>query len=149
MKKSPSSGLLFNSRPSSVRKFRGLSISLACLGSIFFSFFLLFKVLPEPTKEHTSTSRHQHVKQGLTFLQPYSKLGKFQRAAVSVDSEPCAKIGNDVLIRGGNAFDAAVASMYCNSVVNSQSMGLGGGFIMVMTLKNGTRLALNIIPIDK
>ena len=29
---------------------------------------------------------------GLSFLQPYSKLGKFQRAAVSVDSEPCAKV---------------------------------------------------------
>ena len=32
----------------------------------------------------------------------------------------------------------------CFLVVNSQSMGLGGGFIMVMTLKNGTRYNFNL-----
>jgi len=71
-----------------------------------------------------------------------SKLGKFEYAAVSVDSIPCAKIGKDVMLRGGNAFDSAIATMYCNSVINSQSMGLGGGFIMTIYLANGTSLAL-------
>ncbi|XP_023328042.1 glutathione hydrolase 2 isoform X3 [Eurytemora carolleeae] len=68
--------------------------------------------------------------------------GEFEYGAVSVDSIPCAKIGKDVMLRGGNSIDSAVATMYCNSVINSQSMGLGGGFIMTIYLANGTSLAL-------
>jgi len=71
-----------------------------------------------------------------------SDMGVFDYAAVSVDSIPCATIGKDVMLRGGNSFDSAIATMYCNSVVNSQSMGLGGGFIMTIYLANGTSLAL-------
>jgi len=71
-----------------------------------------------------------------------SRMGAYEYAAVSVDSIPCATIGKDVMLRGGNSMDSAVATMYCNSVVNSQSMGLGGGFIMTIYLANGTSLAL-------
>ena len=46
------------------------------------------------------------------------------------------------MLLGGNAVDSAIATMYCNSVVNSQSMGLGGGFIMTVHLANGTSVAL-------
>ena len=38
---------------------------------------------------------------------------------------------------------STIKYIHCFLVVNSQSMGLGGGFIMVMTLKNGTRYNLN------
>ena len=48
----------------------------------------------------------------------------------------------DVMLMGGNAIDSAIATMYCNTVVNSQSMGIGGGFIMTVYLANGTRLSL-------
>jgi len=71
-----------------------------------------------------------------------SLLGKFEYGAVSVDSIPCATIGKKVMLDGGNVFDSSIATMYCNSVVNSQSMGLGGGFIMTIYLTNGTKLAL-------
>jgi len=71
-----------------------------------------------------------------------SEMGVFEYAAVSVDSIPCAKVGKDVMLRGGNSFDSAIATMYCNSVINSQSMGLGGGFIMTIYLSNGTSMAL-------
>ena len=30
-----------------------------------------------------------------------------------------------VMLDGGNAMDSAIATMYCNTVVNSQSMGIG------------------------
>ena len=46
------------------------------------------------------------------------------------------------MLMGGNAIDSAIATMYCNSVVNPQSMGIGGGFIMTLYLSNGTRLSL-------
>jgi len=103
----------------------------------FLAFAFLFRSLPDPVHIHKRSIKQDKVKPKV------SPLGKFKHAAVSVDSIPCAQIGNDILLQGGNAFDSAVAAMYCNSVVNSQSMGLGGGFIMVMTLENGTRLALN------
>ena len=46
------------------------------------------------------------------------------------------------MLLGGNAVDASIATMYCNTVVNSQSMGLGGGFIMTIYMANGRKLAL-------
>ena len=45
-------------------------------------------------------------------------------------------------MRGGTAVDAAIAALFCNGVVNSQSMGIGGGFLMTVVLANGTKLAL-------
>ena len=32
------------------------------------------------------------------------------------------------MLDGGNAMDSAIATMYCNTVVNSQSMGIGSFF---------------------
>ena len=29
------------------------------------------------------------------------------------------------MLDGGNAIDSSIATMYCNTVVNSQSMGIG------------------------
>ena len=44
----------------------------------------------------------------------------------------------DVLLEGGTAVDAAIAGMFCNGVYNSQSMGLGGGFMMtIYSAKDG------------
>ena len=87
-----------------------------------------------------------------------SELGRFDYAAVSVDSIPCSRIGKsevpppltslliavcrNIMLMGGNAIDSSIATMYCNTVVNSQSMGIGGGFIMTVYLANGTRVAL-------
>lgn len=58
--------------------------------------------------------------------------GKFTKAAVTTDHEICSGIGGNILKKGGNAVDAAVAVMFCLGVTNPQSSGLGGGFLMTI-----------------
>ena len=38
--------------------------------------------------------------------------------------------------------DTAIAVLFCNGVVTSQSMGIGGGFLMTIYLANGTAVSL-------
>ncbi len=56
-----------------------------------------------------------------------SKLGKYSLAAVAVDNEECSRIGRSILLKGGKAVDASIAPSFCDGVLNSQSIGIGGG----------------------
>ena len=42
--------------------------------------------------------------------------------------------------RNGTAVDAAIATLFCNGVYSSQSMGIGGGFIMTIYLKDSGKV---------
>jgi len=64
-----------------------------------------------------------------------SKLGKYARAAVAVDNEECSRIGKSILLKGGKAVDAAIAASLCNGVLNSHSMGIGGGCVFLVYSK--------------
>ncbi|EFO17722.1 gamma-glutamyl transpeptidase [Loa loa] len=70
-------------------------------------------------------------------------MGKYTSAAVTCDHGLCSEIGRNILIRGGNAVDASIASMFCLGVTNPQSSGIGGGFIM--TLYNRTEKKCTVI----
>ncbi|KAG7154169.1 Glutathione hydrolase 1 proenzyme-like [Homarus americanus] len=59
-----------------------------------------------------------------------SRFGEFPQAAVSTDGQPCAQVTMDILRKNGTAADAAIAGLLCIGVTNTQSAGLGGGFLM-------------------
>ncbi|XP_070780870.1 glutathione hydrolase 5 proenzyme [Enoplosus armatus] len=63
--------------------------------------------------------------------------GSFRHAAVSADSLRCSEIGRNMLQQGGSAVDGAIAALLCTSVVNPQSMGIGGGSIITIRNKTG------------
>ncbi|XP_045145501.1 glutathione hydrolase 5 proenzyme [Echinops telfairi] len=56
----------------------------------------------------------------------------FVHAAVAADSTVCSDIGRAILQQHGSPTDAAIAALVCTSVVNPQSMGLGGGVIFTI-----------------
>ncbi|XP_055724208.1 glutathione hydrolase 5 proenzyme-like isoform X2 [Salvelinus fontinalis] len=62
----------------------------------------------------------------------------YKHAAVSADSKLCSDIGRDILQQGGSAVDGAIAALLCTSLVNPQSMGLGGGSIFTVRDETGT-----------
>lgn len=61
-----------------------------------------------------------------------SQLGNYSSAAVVADNGICSEIGRDIIIRGGNAVDAAVAATFCIGVLDAQSAGIGGGHFMTI-----------------
>ncbi|XP_062701867.1 glutathione hydrolase 1 proenzyme-like isoform X4 [Aedes albopictus] len=66
----------------------------------------------------------------------YTPLHVFKHAAVCSDSEICSGVGRDILQRNGSVVDATLATMFCAGLSNMQSMGIGGGFIMNIYIKN-------------
>ena len=69
---------------------------------------------------------------------------KVSRSQSSVSAPVITNIFSlrNILQKKGTAVDAAIAVLFCNGVVTSQSMGIGGGFIMTVHLANGTALSL-------
>ncbi|CDK13482.1 Gamma-glutamyltranspeptidase 1 [Caenorhabditis elegans] len=72
-----------------------------------------------------------------------SPLGKYSKAAVAADNEICSEIGRNILLKGGNAVDSAIAALFCIGVMDTHSAGIGGGHFM--TIYNATTKECTVI----
>jgi gamma-glutamyltranspeptidase/glutathione hydrolase len=76
---------------------------------------------------------------GVTTGYPPEHAAVFTRDAVAADHAEASKAGAEVLAAGGNAADAAAATMLALGVVNPASSGLGGGgFALYYCAKDGS-----------
>ncbi|MBI3767437.1 MAG: gamma-glutamyltransferase [Deltaproteobacteria bacterium] len=66
-----------------------------------------------------------------------------RHGAVAAEHPRAAEIGAEILRRGGNAVDAAIATAYAVCVLNASSCGLGGGGFMLIHEANGAVHALD------
>src|SRR3954451_15421234 len=62
---------------------------------------------------------------------------------VATESPAAARVGRGVLEAGGNAVDAAVATVFALNVARPQSCGIGGGGFMVYRSRTGRQRALD------
>ncbi len=66
-----------------------------------------------------------------------------ERGMVASSVGPAAEAGREILARGGNAVDAAIAMGFAAGVAHQFSSGLGGGGFVVGVLASGERFALD------
>jgi gamma-glutamyltranspeptidase/glutathione hydrolase len=66
-----------------------------------------------------------------------------QRGMVVTTDRVASEVGAEILRRGGNAVDAAVATHFALAVVNPEAGNIGGGGFMVVRMKDGTTASLD------
>src|SRR5262245_31005785 len=62
---------------------------------------------------------------------------------VASTNEVASKVGVDIMKRGGNAVDAAIAIAFALAVTHPAAGNLGGGGFMMIRLKNGRTTAID------
>ncbi|XP_028681250.1 glutathione hydrolase 5 proenzyme-like [Erpetoichthys calabaricus] len=67
----------------------------------------------------------------------------FRHAAVAADTATCSEVGKSMLQNGGSAVDSAIAALLCTSLLNPQSMGIGGGVIFNIYEASGKVTIIN------
>ncbi|KAL4990405.1 nucleophile aminohydrolase [Aspergillus falconensis] len=88
-------------------------------------------VLPSPLDSY---DRYTHARQYERSAEAHD--GK--RGAVASESAICSRHGTDIILMGGNAADAMVATMLCVGVVGMYHSGIGGGGFMLVKSPDGS-----------
>ncbi|CAF0712388.1 unnamed protein product [Brachionus calyciflorus] len=65
-----------------------------------------------------------------------SILGMYENFAVAADNAYCSTVGKEMFEKNASAVDVAISTALCNSIMNAQSMGLGGGHFMNIYIKS-------------
>ncbi|QPT34960.1 gamma-glutamyltransferase [Proteus penneri] len=73
----------------------------------------------------------------------YEPAVEAQQGMVVSSQHLASQVGNDILQKGGNAIDAAVAVGYAQAVVNACCGNIGGGGFMTIHLADGTNTFIN------
>jgi len=111
-----------------------------------FSIFLLFFVLLFSCKTNQNldtTELRPSLKSVYPFVQTEQK-GILGKNGMVVTAHPLAsKIGLEILQKGGNAFDAAIAVKFALAVAYPHAGNIGGGAFAILRLKNGESTALD------
>ena len=75
----------------------------------------------------------------ITFRRKHAKTAKSRFGMVSTASKVATDAGVEMLEKGGNAVDAAVASAFCLGVTEPQASGLGGQSMVFLHLAGGEK----------
>lgn len=113
--------------------------------SIFLVFFvLLFSCKTNPTnRDLDKTELRPSLKSVYPFVKTSEK-GILGQNGMVVTAHPLAsKIGLEILKKGGNAFDAAIAVQFALAVAYPRAGNIAGGGFAILRLKNGESTALD------
>ncbi|KAF1752786.1 hypothetical protein GCK72_019341 [Caenorhabditis remanei] len=91
------------------------------------------EIVTSTTKSHKSTILESESAHSMEIFENDENL----RAAVFTSSQACSEIGKSILVRGGNAVDAAIASCFCLMGSMPNKASLAGGMMMTVKKKNG------------
>ena len=73
----------------------------------------------------------------------YAQVSVDGNAAVATVNPYATQIAMDVIARGGNAIDAAIAAAFTLGVVDGHNSGIGGGCFILVRMANGEILAID------